>query len=130
MEATITLGSDYVVPEEERLTAARGETYARLLGRLSHQSVVKHFDAYADIDWEAAEFRVDPEDPRWELSSDDPLGATAWYRAQSPATRARLGLHLVATKMRIGAQFENALQRGLLEFAFTLPPGAAEFRYV
>jgi len=65
MEATITLGSDYVVPEEERLTAARGETYARLLGRLSHQSVVKHFDAYADIDWEAAEFRVDPEDPRW-----------------------------------------------------------------
>ena len=130
MEATITLGSDYVVPEEERLTAARSETYARLLGRLSHQSVVKHFDAYADIDWEAAEFRVDPEDPRWELSSDDPLGATAWYRAQSPATRARLGLHLVATKMRIGAQFENALQRGLLEFAFTLPPGAAEFRYV
>src|SRR5438067_2410245 len=110
MEATITLGSDYVVPEEERLTAARGETYARLLGRLSHQSVVKHFDAYADIDWEAAEFRVDPEDPRWELSADDPLGATAWYRAQSPATRARLGLHLVATKMRIGAQFENALQ--------------------
>src|SRR6184192_866218 len=130
MEATITLGSDYVVPEEERLTAARGETYARLLGRLSHQSVVKHFDAYADIDWEAAEFRVDPEDPRWELSSDDPLGATAWYRAQSPATRARLGLHLVATKMRIGAQFENALQRGLLEFAFTLPNGAPEFRYV
>ena len=64
MEATITLGSDYVVPEEERLTAARGETYARLLGRLSHQSVVKHFDAYADVDWEAAEFRVDPEDPR------------------------------------------------------------------
>src|SRR5947208_4184832 len=130
MEATITLASDYVVPEEERLTAARGETYARLLGRLSHQSVVKHFDAYADVDWEAAEFRVDPEDPRWELSSDDPLGATAWPPAQSPATRARLGLHLVATKMRIGAQFENALQRGLLEFAFTLPPGAAEFRYV
>src|SRR6266566_6342154 len=44
--------------------------------------------------------------------------------------RARLGLHLVATKMKIGTQFENVLQRGLLEFAWTLPNGAPEFRYV
>src|SRR5947208_5828897 len=126
MEASITLRPGYVLPEEEQIAA----TYQHLLRRLSHQSVVKHFDAYADIDWDAGEYRIDPEDPRWELSSDDPLGATAWPPAQSPATRARLGLHLVATKMRIGAQFENALQRGLLEFAFTLPPGATEFRYV
>src|SRR5207244_11551457 len=129
MEATITLGSDYVVPEEERLTAARGETYARLLGRLSHQSVVKHFDAYADVDWEAAEHRIDPEDPRWELG-DDTLADTAWYRALPAGTRARLGLHLIATKMKIGAQFENVLQRGLLEFALQLPNGAPEFPYV
>jgi len=126
MEGTITLGPGWALPEEERIAA----TYQHLLRRLSHQSVVKHFDAYADIDWDADEHRIDPEDPRWELGSDDVLGATAWYRAQPQATRARLGLHLVATKMKIGTQFENVLQRGLLEFAWTLPNGAPEFRYV
>src|SRR6059036_1731052 len=126
MEATITLGPGYALPEEEQIAA----TYQHLLRRLSHQSVVKHFDAYADIDWDAADYRIDPEDPRWELGSDDVLGATAWYRAQPQATRARLGLHLVATKMKVGTQFENVLQRGLLEFAWTLPNGAPEFRYV
>src|SRR5438552_3827442 len=49
----------------------------------------------------------------------DARGATAGSRAQRPAGRARLGLHLVATKMKIGTQFENVLQRGLLEFAWT-----------
>src|SRR5439155_13868515 len=126
MEATVTLGPGYALPEEERIAA----TYQHLLRRLSHQSVVKHFDAYADVDWDAADYRIDPEDPRWELGSDDILGATVWYRAQPQATRARLGLHLVATKMKIGTQFENVLQRGLLEFAWTLPNGAPEFRYV
>src|SRR3989441_5737144 len=126
MEGTITLGPGWALPEEERIAA----TYQHLLRRLSHQSVVKHFDAYADIDWDADEHRIDPEDPRWEIGSDDVLGATAWYRAQPQATRARLGLHLIATKMKIGAQFENVLQRGLLEFALQLPNGAPEFRYV
>src|SRR5438093_2941725 len=126
MEATITLGPGYALPEEEQIAA----TYQHLLRRLSHQSVVKHFDAYADIDWDAADYRIDPEDPRWELGGDDVLGATAWYHAQPQAARARLGLHLVATKMKIGTQFENVLQRGLLEFAWTLPNGSPEFRYV
>src|SRR2546426_2097518 len=126
MEASITLRPGYVLPEEEQIAA----TYQHLLRRLSHQSVVKHFDAYADIDWDADEYRIDPEDPRWELDAADVLGATAWYREQAQPLRARLGLHLVATKMKIGTQFENALQRGLLEFAWTLPNGAPEFRYV
>src|SRR5947207_9135939 len=63
MEASITLRPGYVLPEEEQIAA----TYQHLLRRLSHQSVVKHFDAYADIDWDADEYRIDPEDPRWEL---------------------------------------------------------------
>src|SRR2546422_872775 len=103
MEATITLGQDYPLPEEEQIAG----TYQLLLRRLSHQSVVKHFDAYADVDWEAAEYRIDPEDPRWELDADDVLGATAWYRSQPQPIRARIGLHLIATKMKIGLQFEN-----------------------
>jgi hypothetical protein len=100
-----------------------------LLDRLNRQSVTRHFDAYADIDWDGPELALDPEDPRWELPADDPLGGTAWYRALPAATRARLGCELVAGKMKIGLVFESVLKRGLLEFTSTLPNGAPEFRY-
>jgi hypothetical protein len=110
--------------------AAEADAFTRLLARLSHQSVTKRFDAYADIDWDGEDFRIDPDDPRWELGTDDPLGATAWYRAQPPGVRSRIGLHLVASKMKIGLEFESVLKRGLLEFASDLPNGSPEFRYV
>jgi hypothetical protein len=127
--ATATLGPDYAVPEEER-PVRKLESYTGLLRRLSHQSVVKHFDAYADIEWESEEYRIDPEDPRWELSADDGLGATAWYRGQPQGVRARIGLHMIATFMKIGVQFESVLKRGLLDFAARLPNASPEFRYV
>jgi hypothetical protein len=117
------------LPEEERQSEGAA-AYGALLARLSHQSVVKHFDAYADVDWDNPEFAIDPEDPRWELSEDDVLGRTAWYRAQPAGVRARIGLHMVASFMKIGLQFEAVLKQGLLQFAATLPDGAPEFRYV
>ena len=126
--AGVLLGSGYAIPDEER-SARRTETYGDLLARLSRQSVVKHFDAYGDIDWDAEEFRIDPEDPRWEVF-DDGLARTAWYAAQPAGVRARIGLHMVATFMKIGVQFESVLKRGLLDFAARLPNGSAEFRYV
>ena len=43
--------------------------------------------------------------------------------------RARIGLHMIATFMKIGLQFESVLKRGLLEFALELPNGSPEFRY-
>src|SRR5581483_6810616 len=110
--------------------AAQEEAYERLLRRLSHQSVVKHFDAYADVDWEAPEMRIEVGDPHWQLDADDPLGATEWYRSRDPRVRSAIGLHMVATFMKIGLQFESVLKRGLLEFAWRLPNGAPEFRYV
>ena len=119
-----------VIPDEERAqTGRQPETYPALVARLSRQSVTKHFDAYADIDWESDDFRIDPTDPRWELGPDDSLGTTAWYRAQPQPVRARIGLHLVSTAMKVGVQFESVLKRGLLEFAANLPDGAPEFRY-
>src|SRR2546426_9239550 len=120
---------DAFVPEEER-AATRRESFAQLVSRLSHQSVVKHFDAYADIAWDTEEFHVDPLDARWELAEDDVLGSSAWYRDQPPAVRARLGLHLVAHFMKIGLQFEGVLKQGLLAFAASLPNRSPEFRYV
>ncbi|MBI3785592.1 MAG: diiron oxygenase [Deltaproteobacteria bacterium] len=118
-----------LIPEEERPQARTRETYPDLVRRLSHQSVVKHFDAYADIAWDSEEFRIDPDDPRWQLPASDPLGATHWYRSQPAAVRSRLGLHYFASLMKIGLQFEGVLKRGLLELAADLPNGSPEFRY-
>jgi len=118
------------VDNEEALDPRSTDAYLGLLSRLSHQSVVKHFDAYADIAWDDPDFAIDPTDPRWELSADDPLGATSWYQALPQEQRARLGLDLVASKMKTGLQFESILKRGLLGFAAELPNRSAEFRYV
>jgi hypothetical protein len=113
----------------EATASTSDEAWRLLLDRLNHQSVHRHFDAYADVDWDSASVRLDPTDPRWELPADDPLGATTWYQGLPGAARARLGCELVASKMKIGLIFERILKRGLLEFAATLPNGAPEFRY-
>ena len=65
----------------------------------------------------------------FELSEDNTLGATAWYKAQPQAVRAGIGLMDTAGSMKMGVVFENILQRGMLEFAASLPNGAPEFRY-
>ncbi|HEV7679198.1 MAG TPA: diiron oxygenase [Candidatus Dormibacteraeota bacterium] len=105
------------------------DTWERLLERLNRQSVLKHFDAYADVPWDDPAMAIDAADPRWELDSDHPLGGTDWYRTQPAETRARIGLHIVATQMKVGLQFESNLKRGLLEWAARLPNASTEFRY-
>lgn len=104
-------------------------SYLGRVAQLSRMSVNKHFDAYADIDWDAPDHRIDCDDPRWERSADDTLGATEWYRSQPASVRARLGLHMIVNQLKLGVAFESVLSRGLLEFASTLPNGAPEFRY-
>lgn len=120
-----------VTPVTAHVTTRPGTPpFEDLLGRLSRQSVQRHFDAFADVDWDSPEMRVDPADARWTLEDPDPLADTAWYRAQPAEVRARVGLHRVATTMRTGWEFENVLQRGLLTRAFWLPNGRPEFRYL
>jgi para-aminobenzoate N-oxygenase AurF len=118
-----------ILDTEQRADAASADAYQDLIARLSHQSVVKHFDAYADVDWDAPEMAIDPEDPRWEHSDDNPLGQTDWYKSQPQGVRARIGLHGIVSNMKTGLEFESVLKRGLLEYASTLPNGAPEFRY-
>lgn len=117
--------TDAPVLDEEQ----QDERFAELVQRLSRQSVEKHFDAYADIAWDDPAWAIDPDDPRWELADDSPLGATEWYRSLPAGTRSRIGLHSIVSNMKAGLQFENILERGLLEYAFALPDGAPEFRY-
>jgi hypothetical protein len=125
----VTTTLDLTEEEIAPIGTGTSDAYERLLARLSHQSVIKHFDAYADIDWDGVDFAIDRSDARWELGDDDPLGATEWYRSLRQEERAQIGLDVVAAKMKLGLQFESILKRGLLEFAFTLPNGSAEFRY-
>ena len=118
-----------VLDTEQNADVRSGDAYQGLIARLSQQSVVKHFDAYADVAWDDPEMQIDPEDPRWEHSADDPLGGTSWYQSQPQGVRARIGLHGIVGNMKTGLQFESVLKRGLLEYAANLPNGAAEFRY-
>lgn len=103
--------------------------YAAILERLHLASVNKHYDAYTDIAWDAPEYRIDAEDPRWILPLHDPLGATEWYQRQPLATRARMGLDLASARHKIGTEFESVLSRGLLVFSAACPNGSAAYRY-
>ena len=63
---------------DARLTpnSAGRDKFDALVERLSEQSIVKRYDAYADIPWDDPAFAIDPDDPRWELATDDALGGT------------------------------------------------------
>jgi P-aminobenzoate N-oxygenase AurF len=115
--------------EEPTTSVASDHAWRTMLGRLNRLSVTRHFDAYADIDWDSEHLRLDSEDPRWELNGLEPLAVTDWYRSQAPQVRARLGCDLTVSKMKLGLEFESVLKRGLLEYATTLDNGAPEFRY-
>ena len=126
----VSVTTDHIPAGEPSEEVEEPDAFAALLERLNRQSVTKHFEAYRDVPWDDDAYGIDPTDPRWELSAEDTLGATAWYRSLDQADRARLGLDTVASKMKIGLEFESVLKRGLLEFATTLPNGSPEFRYV
>jgi P-aminobenzoate N-oxygenase AurF len=106
-----------------------GEELAAVTERLNHLSVVKRHEAYRDIDWDGPDCRVDPFDPRFRLSPDDPLGSTDWYRSLPEPTQASLGLDAICQALRYGIAFESCLSRGLLEFVETLPPRCPQYRY-
>ena len=119
------------VLDQEQQGDARSEAgFRALTARLNRASVEKHFDAYADVDWDAPECALSGDDPRNELPSFDPLADTDWYRAQPPEVRSRVALYRVAAIMKTGWHFENLLQRGLLARAMQLPNGSPEFRYI
>lgn len=115
---------------DDEVATTATDSLTGLLGRLNEQSVRpgKHFDAYVDVPWD--EHTIEPTDPRWELGALDSLGATAWYQGQPQAVRGAIGIHLVASKMKVGYFFEGVLKRGLLEHSTTLAAGSPELRYV
>ncbi|MEU8122448.1 diiron oxygenase [Spirillospora sp. NPDC049024] len=105
-------------------------SYDRLLDRLNRSSANKQYLAFKDIAWDDPEMSVDVSDPGWELTEEDPLGADDWYRRQPPATRRRIGLGKTTDMIKMAIEFENVLQRGLLQYAATLPNRSPELTYL
>ncbi len=100
--------------------------YTKRVERLIELSVDGH-DAYADVGWDIP---VDLEDPRLELFAFDPLAQTDWYQRLSQPRRAEVGLTRTGVTLRIGWEFENLLQQGLLARAYRMSNTDASFRYV
>jgi hypothetical protein len=117
-------------PAPATATARGDRSAATTLQRLSQASVDRHFDAYLDVDWDSAGKRFDLEDPGWTLPSWDPLARTAWYQALPPRDQHALALARYASMVKIGWQFENVLQRGLLYRSLHLPDDDPSLRYV
>jgi hypothetical protein len=112
------------------VTRTDDDDFRDTVARLSAQSMVKKHDAYDDIAWDDPELEIRDADPRLTLWALDPLARTDWYRSLDADAQSRVAIHRVASNMRIGLEFENMLQRGLLDFAMRLPQGSPEFRYV
>ncbi|MCV7192125.1 AurF N-oxygenase family protein [Mycolicibacterium brumae] len=111
-------------------TTARNPQYAATLAMLSEGSVRRHFDPYADIDWDAPDMQMDPGDPRWVLSPTlDTLGGTEWYRNQPLERQIEIGRWRTLNSVKVGAAFESILIRGLMAFIMKLPNNSPEFRY-
>jgi hypothetical protein len=124
------LDSNAMLEASMSTDASTQERFDSIVRRLSRLSVEKHFDAYADIDWDDPALAIDPDDPRWELWGLDELSKTEWYRNQPPEVRSQIGLHRMAQALHTAWQFENILQVGLLIYATRLPNNSTEFRYL
>ncbi|MTV24944.1 diiron oxygenase [Nitriliruptoraceae bacterium ZYF776] len=103
--------------------------YERKVDRLSDLSGANPHDAYEDVPWDEPGFELDPTDPRLRLFSFDPLARTRWYHQLEPIEQARVGLRRQGVNLRIGWEFENYLQQGLLARALRMDNTDVAFRY-
>lgn len=103
--------------------------YVETLAMLSEGSVRRHFNPYTDIDWDAPDFSVTGDDPRWVVSATEPLGRHPWYLAQPLDKQIAIGMWRAANLVKVAEHFESVLVRGLMQYAFFAPNGSPEYRY-
>ncbi|OHU24771.1 hypothetical protein BKG77_15175 [Mycobacteroides chelonae] len=115
----------------QRLEVRDDAQYVQWLETLSYGSTNRNFNPFIDIDWDAPEYAVVPNDPRWVLPhKTDPLGRHPWYQGQPLQKQIEIGMWRQANVARVGLQFESILIRGLIQYAFMVPNGSPEFRYL
>lgn len=115
-------GTDRTASEEQR-------AYERRVERLSALSEGGPYDAFEDVPWDRPGYELDPTDPRLQLFSFDPLRRTRWYAQLDDVAKARVGLRRVAANLRVGWEFENFLQQGLLVRTLRMGNDDVAFRY-
>lgn len=130
MTQTDVIQTELTQTELTQTALPQTDVFAKTVERLNRQSVDKHFEAYRDVAWDDPDMAIDVVDPRFASWGFDPISQTDWYQALAPEDQARLSAFRVAVAMRTGWEFENVLQRGLLEIAFWMPNFRPEFRYL
>ena len=131
----MTVTEDRPTTVAGRREAARRDTKAgyaatdTTITRLADLSAGRSHEAYTDVPWDDAGHELTPTDPRLQLPDFEPVAHTAWYRGLSEEEKSLVGAWKMATMLRVGADFENMLQQGLLARSLSLPVGSPEFRY-
>lgn len=103
--------------------------YERKVERLSELSEGGPYDAYEDVPWDQPGYQLDAADPRLQLFSFDPLARTAWYQELEDIEKSRVGLRRIGANLRVGWEFENFLQQGLLLQTLGMGNDDVAFRY-
>jgi hypothetical protein len=112
-------------------SALQEKTYLALVDRLNKQSAEHHYKAYGDdIAWDDPKFAIRESEAFWQSFADETPFLKVILESLKDKDRSNdLIVHALAHKMKVGIQFENTLQRGLLELANILPNNSSEFRY-
>ena len=105
------------------------DRYLNTIHRLNSQSVSKKTDAYADIDWDSEEFKLDKKDSRWRTSSRNFFENTSWYKSLPEDVQSEFALEQITNQLKTAILFENTLQRGFLAMLARMENNAPEFRY-
>lgn len=107
------------------------DLYTERVEALSRATARLRFDPDVDIDWDAPENALDPDDPRWQLDPESaPLAATDWYAEQPLSRRIEMGRWVTANTLKVTLQFEMMLIRGVVHYSGKLPNGSPVFRYL
>ena len=123
---TAAASFDYIA---DTMPDTEGMEFQEKLQVLSEASVHRHFDAFLDIAWHSPEFEVIENDPRWVLPEVDALANTDWYKSLSLERQMEVGKYRLANIMKVGLQFEQVLNGGVMAHLIGMPNHRAEFRY-
>jgi hypothetical protein len=127
--AVVVVGTRSIKRWKRSMDVSDDMPYVEMLATLSAGSVRRHFNPYADIDWDAPKLSVSRNDPRWVLPATDPLGHHSWYKTQRPEKQIAIGVWREANIAKVAVHLESILVRGLMQYTFWVPNGSPEYRY-
>ena len=107
----------------ENKVQARSERSARIYHTPYPNETVE------SIDWNAEEYKIIPNDPRWIFPSTIDIGASEWYQNLPQEEQIKIGMQRVAQIVKVGAQFEMGLNMGIFSANMNLKRNAKDVRF-